>query len=191
MKKLLLFAVGLMMMVTVQAQNSVVEAEQQHKETKIEQFMKTNCFITKEYVYVVKQDNFVMQPLIVTDMITGKKIAGVYCSSYSKDGASLGYYDFEEIDDVLKVLDNILALSKQKLTYKETYVLWRSTSGIEIFYDAKAKETWFRKEWKYVNQYGVVTKYYQQTDDTNIDAVSKIRKDLAHAKTILEELIAK
>ena len=191
-KTLFLIAAGIMMIATAQAQNSVVEAEQQFKQTKIEQFLKTNHYIKQETVYVIKQDNFVMRPVVLTNLLTGEKIAGVECGAFSKDSkATLGFYDFEEIDDVVKVLDDILALSKTKLTYKETYIQWTSLSGIEIHYDAKAKETWFRKKWKYINQYGVVTEYYQSTDDTNIGAVADIRKDLLHAKTLLEEIIAK
>lgn len=189
MKKTLMLAVGMMMIVAAQAQNSIEESIEQHKETKVEQFLKTCSFTKTEYVYEVKQDNFVMQPLIITDLVTGNKIAGVRCS-YDNTNGALGYYDFEEIDDVLRVLDEILLLSKQDRQYQQTYILWKSTSGVEIYYDAKENETFFRKAWKYVNQYGVLSTYYQSTDDTNIYAVGKIRQDLARAKTILEDLMA-
>lgn len=190
MKKSLFILVACMFfMSNAWAQNSAVEAAQEYKETKVEQFLKTNHFTKIEQIYTIKQDNFVMEPLVITNLLTGEKIAGVL-TSYDDTGASLGYYDFDEIDDVLKVLDQILALSKEKLTYKKTYVSWTSKSGVQIYYDAAKKETFFRKKWHYTNQYGVRTVYYQSTDDTNIGAVDKIRKDLQHAKTLLEGIVA-
>ena len=136
-KTLFIFAVGLLMMTSAQAQNSQAEVAQQL--TKTEKFINSCLFYKSEDVLELKEGGLYVTATIITNLETNEKIgtmafrtkvdggklaAGILGSMTGQKGLDkvmedagpkeLGYLDMDEIDGLIKALKGIIASTKEK-----------------------------------------------------------------------------
>ena len=193
MKKLLVIAGCLIMACSMMAQNSDAEISQKIAKTDVENFINECTYSQTDIVESYKTKSCEIEALVITDLKTQKKMGGVHIVTRSSvalqlltmgaagaDSYDLGYLDVTEIDDVVKVLQDILAMSKAKHPF-EYVVDYVSKAGLYIHFDNN-NEIFIRRKWNYTNSYGVQSYTILGTDDINMSEVSKLIKKLTDAK---------
>lgn len=175
------------------AQNSDAEINQKIAKTDVENFINACTYSQTEIVESYKTKSCEIEAFVVTDLKTKKKVGGVHIITRSSvalqiltagaAGATsydLGYLDVTEIDDVVKVLQDILVMSKEKHPF-EYVVDYVSKAGLYIHFDNN-NEIFIRRKWNYTNSYGVQAYTILGTDDINMSEVGKLVKKLTDAK---------
>ncbi len=198
-KTLFLIAAGIMMIATAHAQNSVVEAEQHQQETKAEKFLKECDFYRTDTYVEMEESGIRAWAKVTTNLVTNEKIGYCYFMTESKEalamftggaagGSSkpLGYLDMDEIDDMIKALNKLVEISKQK-NPNEYSVDFITKAGINIHYNSEDNKVVYSKKWYYVNEYGVKGYYTIYSPTASIKAVTKTITMLEKAKTIINQ----
>lgn len=196
-KYLLILASAFLLSSGIMAQNSDTEIKQKFVKTEIEKFINECLYSKTEFIDSYKTKSCEIVALVVTNLQTNQKAGGVRISTRNvalavlSGGANtgiydLGYLDVSEIDDVIRVLKDILASSKNKHQFE--YVMdYYSKTGLYIHFDNN-DEVFIRRKWYTTNQYGIEESVVMSTDDISISEVGKLVKKLEDAKAkILEQ----
>lgn len=188
------------------AQNSVVEAN--ISATEVENFI-NECSFSKTDIISKYSDNGVeIYPFVITDLISGERMGGVQLLTESKmflaalnkaltgdvnadDGAPkpLGYLDLSEVNDFIKVMEQIQALSKEKAAYNFT-IQYASKSGIGVCYNKEDNQVQITKKWYSTNVFGVREASYVRTQWIKISALKDIIYILSQGKERIEAILA-
>ncbi|MGN0186286.1 MAG: hypothetical protein ACI392_00870 [Paludibacteraceae bacterium] len=188
------------------AQNSAVEAN--ISATEVEGFI-NECSFSKTDIMSKYSDNGVeIYPFVITDLVSGERMGGVQLLTESKmflaalskaftgnsvedDGAPrpLGYLDLSEVNDFIKVLEQILVLSKEKAAYNFT-IQYASKSGIGVYYDKDRNEVQITKKWYSTNSFGVLEASYVRTQWVKVGSLKEIINVLSQGKERIEAILA-
>lgn len=206
MKKYLFLVLMVCCTSVMLAQNSEIEAN--ISATEVEGFI-NECNFSKTEILSKYSDNGVeIYPFIITDLVSGKRMGGVQLLTESKlflaalnkaftgnadvdDGTPkpLGYLDLSEVNDFIKVLEQVQTLSKEKATYNFT-IQYASKSGIGVYYDKEQNQVQITKKWISTNAFGVREASYVRTQWIKVGSLKNIMHVLSQGKERIEGLLA-
>lgn len=168
--------------------------------TDVENFINDCSYIKKVYVDDFKTKSCIMEIILFIDKKTDKKLAGIHLKARdigaeiltlgaAKGGvADLGYLDVEEIDDVLLVLNDVVAEVKQK--QKEDYELtYTSKSDLVVSYSSEFNRLDIKRIYSVVDEFGVPISIERSTSDITVKEVEKLIKKLSDAQTTLVDIL--
>lgn len=205
-KTLFIFAVGLLMMTSAQAQNSQAEAEVAQQLTKTEKFVNSCLFYKSEDVLELKEGGLYVTATIITNLETNEKIgtmafktkvdggklaAGILGSISGEKGSDkvmedagpkeLGYLDMDEIDGLIKALKGIIASTKEKSDFPY-YINYITNGGINVIYSSEEEKVVFSREWNTVNRFGTPVVGTVYSPQVSLKSVAKTIDTLEKAK---------
>ena len=198
-KSMLLVATCLFMTCGLFAQNSATEINAEIQ-TDIEKFINECSYTKTEYVEDFRTKSCYIDALVLTDLETNQKIGGVHIQARDiasailsmgavpEKNADLGYLDVSELDDVLKVLYDIIQTSNQEHPLK--YVIsYTSKSGIQIRFYSDDEEVFIGRTYEATNDFGVKFTYTLTTNDISLKEAGRLIKKLTSAKEKINKVI--
>lgn len=199
-KSMLLLVACLFMTCGMFAQQSAAEINAELKQTDIEKFI-NDCSYTKTYyVEEFKTKSCEMDAIVVEDLKSGAKMGGIHLIARPDIAAAvltmgaaaeapkdLGYLDITEIDDVLKVLKDIVATSNTKAAFPYS-IGYVSKSELCIRYSSELQRLDILRTYKGTNAFGTPEYVTYSTNDITIKEVGKIIMKLESAQTKLNQL---
>lgn len=195
MKKISLFIIlGILFMGNVcYSQNSDVEvAEYENKyETKAELFI-NNCFYSKTETFnKAWQGDLNFYAKVTTNLITQEKVGYIFFETETGTygaASSLGYLDMDEVDDLLRALNGVLEVSKEKSEAKSYVINYVTHGGLDFtFYFDKNGKIVISKEWNYINRYGTKVSSRVTNESMSTKDMVKFISELEKTRSIVLE----
>ena len=196
---MLLVAACLFMTCSLFAQQSAAEINEEFK-TDIEKFINECSYQKTEFVEDFRTKSCYVDAFVVTDLETNKKVGGVHIQardiesailsmgSVPAKNADLGYLDLSELDDVLRVLYDIIQTSNQEHPLK--YVIsYTSKSGVQIRFYSDDEEVFIGRTYESINDFGVNFTYTLTTNDISLKEAGRLIKKLTSAKEKINKVI--